>query len=212
MRFVRLASLFVAAIALASCKGSEPKSIVVTISPETVDLSVGQTQQLSVTVEGTDNTDVTWSTSAASVATVNASGMVTSVGVGTATITATSDENPDASASVLVAVTSNATALTSGIAVTGISGAAGSSRNYRITVPTGATQLSVSTTGSGDLDLYVRRGSEATTTGADCDSEGASATESCVIANPQAGEWYIMLYGFTAYSNASLTATVTGGS
>ncbi len=212
MRFVRVASLFAAAVTLASCKGSEPKPITITISPEAATLAVGETQQFTATVGGTDNSDVTWSTSASTIATVTSSGLVTAVGVGAADVTAASSENSEVLSSATVTVTSSATALTSGVAVTGISGAAGSSRHYRITVPTGATQLSVSTNGTGDLDLYVRRGTEATRTIADCDSEGASAAESCVIANPTAGEWYIMLYGFTAYSNVSLTATVTGGS
>lgn len=212
MRSAVIASLFVAAAALASCKGSEPKPVTITISPETAELLVGATQQFSATVKGTDNTDVIWSTSLASVATVNASGLVTAVGPGSATVTATSTENTEVLKTATVTVTSNATALTSGVAVTNVSGAAESQRHYRITVPTGATQLSVTTNGTGDLDLYVRRGTQATRTDVDCDSEGASAAESCLIANPQAGEWYIMLYGFTAYSNVSLTATVTGGS
>jgi alpha-tubulin suppressor-like RCC1 family protein len=212
MRFVRLASAFVVASALLSCKGSEPRQVTITISPETWDMVVGATKQFTATVGGTDNTDVIWTTSVSSIASVDASGLVTAVGPGVVSVTATSSENADVLTSATVTVTSNATALTSGVAVTGISGAASSQRFYKITVPTGATQLSVSTNGSGDLDLYVKRGSEPTRSISDCDSESATSTESCAIANPQAGDWYIMLYGFTAYSNASLTATVTGGS
>jgi alpha-tubulin suppressor-like RCC1 family protein len=216
MRFVRFARAGVTAVALLSCKSVEPRQITVTVSPETVSLAAGATQQLTATVGGTDNTDVTWTTSSSSVATVSATGLVTGVGAGTATITATSDEDTDVFADVLVAVTSSGTgvtSLTSGVAVTGISGASGSNRHYLITVPAGATQLSVSTTGgTGDMDLYVNFGAQATATNADCDSESASTAESCVISNPAAGEWYIMLLGYTAYSGVSLTATVTGGS
>ena len=212
MRLVRLATACVTAAALLSCKSVEPRQITVAITPETVSLAAGATQQLTATVGGTDNTGVTWTTSAASVATVSAAGLVTGVGAGTATITATSDEDSDVFADALVTVTSSVTALTSGVAVTGISGASGSMRHYRITVPTGATQLSVSTSGTtGDADLFVRRGSQATTSTSDCESENANSTESCVIANPAAGEWYVLLYGFTSYSSVSLTATVTGG-
>lgn len=214
MRFARLASVvscaFVA-VALVSCKGSEPKQITIAISPETASMVVGETKQFTATVGGTDNTAVIWTTSVSSIATVDGSGLVTAVGPGVVSVTATSSENTEVLTSATLTVTSNATALTSGVAVTGLSGAAGSQRHYKITVPTGATQLSVTTTGTGDLDLYVRRGSEATRAIADCDSEGASSSESCVITNPQAGDWYIMLYGFNSYSSGSVTATVTGG-
>lgn len=212
MRLVRLVSASVAATALLSCKSVEPRQITVTVTPETVSLAAGATQQLTANVGGTDNTGVSWTTSSSSVATVSASGLVTAIGAGSATITATSDEDSDVSADAFVTVTSSVTALTSGVPVTGIGGADGSSRHYRITVPAGATQLSVSTSGgTGDLDLFVRHGTQASTSVADCDSESGSNTESCVINNPAAGEWYILLYAFDGYSGATLTATVTGG-
>src|SRR3569833_2458132 len=54
---------------------------------------------------------------------------------------------------------SQATALTNGTAVADISDAAGGNRYYTITVPTGATNLQVATTGgSGNVDLYLRAG------------------------------------------------------
>ncbi|HEU4829309.1 MAG TPA: PPC domain-containing protein [Gemmatimonadales bacterium] len=106
----------------------------------------------------------------------------------------------------------NGTALTSGTTVTGRSGDEGSTTLYRITVPAGATLLTVTTSGgSGDLDLYVRRGAEPTTSTYDCESAGGSNEESCELDSPAAGTWYIMLEGFEAYSGASLLATVTIG-
>ncbi len=72
-----------------------PTLTAIAIAPATVSLAVAGTQQL--TVNGTYSnattaalpTGVTFSTSAASVATVNAAGLVTAVAAGTATITAT---------------------------------------------------------------------------------------------------------------------------
>jgi uncharacterized protein YjdB len=61
---------------------------------------VSETLQMSYTylpVNSTDNR-ITWSTTNAAVATVDASGLVTFVGVGTVTITATSVDNPGAAA------------------------------------------------------------------------------------------------------------------
>lgn len=104
------------------------------------------------------------------------------------------------------------TALTSGTSLTGRSGGEGSTTLYRIVVPTGATLLTVTTSGgSGDLDLYVRRGQEPTTSAFDCESAGGDNAESCEIEDPAAGTWYIVLEGFEAYSGASLLATVTIG-
>ena len=105
------------------------------------------------------------------------------------------------------------TTLTSGVAVTNISASANNNRMYKITVPTGATRLVVTTSGpSGnmDVDLYVKRGIPPTTTSVDdCDSENDFTTESCDLSNPAAGDWYIMLRAWTAYSGVSLIATVT---
>jgi serine protease len=100
--------------------------------------------------------------------------------------------------------------LTSGTAVTGIAGGEDSERYYRITVPTGATFLTVTTSGgTGDVDIAVRHAERPTFDEADCFSSGESNTETCVIEDPAAGTWYIGLYGFEAYSGASLTATVS---
>jgi len=67
----------------------------------TPDLSHG----LTASVTGTDATSVTWSTSNSYIATVSATGVVTSVSGGDATITATSTADPAASASCTVTVT-----------------------------------------------------------------------------------------------------------
>ncbi|HEX6645505.1 MAG TPA: PPC domain-containing protein [Gemmatimonadales bacterium] len=104
------------------------------------------------------------------------------------------------------------TQLTSGTPVTGRSGDEGSTTLYRITVPAGATRLTVTTGGgTGDLDLYVRRGAEPTTSSYDCESAGGDNEELCEFDDPDAGTWYIMLEGWEAYSGASLLATVTLG-
>ena len=58
--------------------------------------------------------------------------------------------------------------LSNGVPVTGISGSAGSEKFYKIEVPAGQDQLEISTSdGTGDVDLYVRRGSQPTTTSYD---------------------------------------------
>src|ERR1019366_5200795 len=67
-----------------------------TVTPTIASLAIGATQQLTAaTLDANGNTlsgrTVTWGTSDATKATVNASGLVTAVAPGTATITATSE-------------------------------------------------------------------------------------------------------------------------
>jgi hypothetical protein len=91
-----------------------------------------------------------------------------------------------------------------------ISGATGSSQEFYIDVPAGATDFGVATTGgSGDLDVYVRFGSRATTSSYTCKSESPSNEESCVIATPSAGRYYILVYGYSTFSSASIVAGYT---
>ena len=73
-----------------SCKVSVVQPAEKVILPETLELFLGRTARLTATVLPDDVTDktVTWSTSDASVATVDAEGNVTAVSVGEATITA----------------------------------------------------------------------------------------------------------------------------
>lgn len=65
----------------------------VTVSPATVSIESGLNKQLTATVTPTDAADKTvkWSTSDASIATVNANGLVTTLKGGTVTITATTN-------------------------------------------------------------------------------------------------------------------------
>ncbi len=104
----------------------------------------------------------------------------------------------------------SATTLTSGTPLTNLSGAEGSRRFYQITVPAGATSLSVTTSGgSGDADLYVLFNVLPSSGNADCASESEANNESCIIASPSAGVWYVLLEGWSAYAGLTLTATIT---
>ncbi|PYP60661.1 MAG: hypothetical protein DMD40_00070, partial [Gemmatimonadetes bacterium] len=76
---------------------------VVKVSPATAHIRLGGQAQLSALTETSENTPlpgrvVIWSSSNASVATVNDSGLVTAVAAGSATITATSDGKSGTSA------------------------------------------------------------------------------------------------------------------
>lgn len=103
-----------------------------------------------------------------------------------------------------------ATVLTSGVAESNLFGAAGSARHFRITVPNGGANLTVTTSGgTGDLDLYVRRGALATEFVYDCGSNGSDNVEDCSLTGVPGGTYYILVHGFGTYDGATLTATVS---
>jgi len=136
---------------------------------------------------------------------------------GTYTVTLTVTDNGGAtntkSASVTVSGGSGGgTVLSNGVALTGQSGASGSDKVYTLVVPAGATGLKfVTSGGTGDADLYVKFGSAPTTTSYTCKSEGGTTAETCNIATAQAGTYYVLLHGYTAYSGVSLTGSYTTG-
>jgi len=100
------------------------------------------------------------------------------------------------------------TPLSNGVPVTGISGAAGSEKFYKIEVPAGQDELEISTSGgTGDVDLYVRRGSLPTTTSYDYRPYKVGNDETVTVDHPAAGTWYVMLRGYIAYSGVTLQAT-----
>ncbi len=106
------------------------------------------------------------------------------------------------------------TALSKGVAVTGLSGAVNSTRDYTLVVPAGATQLSFTLSGgTGDADLYVRRGAQATSSTNDCSSAGGTNAETCSFATPSAATYHVRVQAYRAYSGVSLVGnyTASGG-
>jgi bacterial leucyl aminopeptidase len=63
-----------------------------------------------------------------------------------------------------------------------------------------------STTGTGDIDLYVRKAGVPTTSTFDCKSDGSTSTETCTITYATNGNAYVLLKGYTA-GNYNLTVT-----
>ncbi|MEP2205914.1 MAG: PPC domain-containing protein [Kangiellaceae bacterium] len=77
-------------------------------------------------------------------------------------------------------------------------------------VPAGATDLSfVISGGTGDADLYVKFGSEATTANWDCRPYRSGNSETCTITNIQAGTYHVMLRAYSTFSGVSLTGSYT---
>jgi pseudolysin/vibriolysin len=104
------------------------------------------------------------------------------------------------------------TELQNDVGVSGVSGAAGDDNDYFITVPAGATNLVMSMSGgTGDADLYTKAGSAPTTSSYDCRPYKSGNAESCSVAAPVAGKYYIKVHGYSAYSGITVKASYTAG-
>lgn len=87
-------------------------------------------------------------------------------------------------------------------------GAAGNVPRYlSVVVPTGATNLSISTSGgTGDPTLYVRHATRPTTAVYTCRSANAGSSEFCSFPSPSAGTYHIMLHSPSAFSDVRVDA------
>jgi pseudolysin/vibriolysin len=103
--------------------------------------------------------------------------------------------------------------LTKGVTVTGIGASTGSSVNYTLVVPAGATNLVFTQSGgTGDSDMYVKFGSAPTDTSYDCRPYVSGNGETCTFAAPQAGTYYVRLKAYSTFSGVSLKGDyATGG-
>lgn len=100
--------------------------------------------------------------------------------------------------------------LTNGQSVS-VSGAQGSNTFYKLTVPAGSSALTFDMNGgSGDADMYVQVGQKPSINSYNCRPYKNGNTESCSFTNPQAGDWWVMLNGYSQYSGANLTGTFDG--
>lgn len=98
------------------------------------------------------------------------------------------------------------TSLNRGDSVIDLSGVAGSSQYFSIKIPEGATNLVIAISGgSGDADLFVQLGELPTPGSYSCGSQGIDSSESCQYSLPPPGVYYIQVYGFTSYSNVTLS-------
>lgn len=89
--------------------------------------------------------------------------------------------------------------------ITDVSGASGSWSHYYLDVPAGMSSLDVQMSGgSGDADLYVRRGTQPTTSAYDCRPYKNGNNESCSVSNPAEDRYYISVRGYSAFSGVTL--------
>jgi Zn-dependent metalloprotease len=98
--------------------------------------------------------------------------------------------------------------LSNGVALTSQSAATGAWKHYKIAVPAGQASLAiVMSGGTGDGDLYVKRGAQPTLTTYDYRPYLSGNAESVSVTSPVAGDWYISIYAYAAFSGVSIKAT-----
>lgn len=99
------------------------------------------------------------------------------------------------------------TTLQNGVAATGLSGALGSSRFFKIAIPPGISSFVVTMTGNGDADLVIRYAALPSQSTYDIYPGLNGSNESVQVSTPPDGDFYIEVYGYQAYSNVSLQVT-----
>lgn len=191
------------------------------VAPSYIGVEEGELIQMAAT-QGGNPVAVTWETSNSQVATVTAGGLVSTNCVPEAgktscfaAISAVQANGTKRSASITVQNLSGI-ALASGVGYPGIAGTTrGTGTLFRIFVPEGKTKLVVTLSGgSGDLDLYVQRGTpDGITNCANdlCSYNGTGQTETVEVTPPllQKGSWYIWVDTWDAGSGWTLKATLT---
>jgi serine protease len=96
-------------------------------------------------------------------------------------------------------------ALQNGVVVTGIQVAQGADIVYELQVPNGASQLFFGMSGgTGDADMYVRRGQRPTDTAYDCRPFRSGNEETCYFPTPESGTYFVRIKGFSAATGVSL--------
>ncbi|WP_158683699.1 S8 family serine peptidase [Pseudoalteromonas sp. T1lg22] len=102
--------------------------------------------------------------------------------------------------------------LVNGVPVENLAGASGDAFEYKMAVPSGASNLVFDMSGgSGDADLYVKFGSKPTASSYDCRPYSSGNNESCSFTSPQTGNYYVMVLGYSSFSGVSLVGNYDGG-
>jgi len=104
------------------------------------------------------------------------------------------------------------TALENGVPVPNLSGERHGKQYFTLEVPEGATSLTFTTEGGGgDADLFVLFGEPPRTSKWECLSWNLDNNETCTITDIKPGTYWVMLRGFSDYSDLTLTGTYGEG-
>lgn len=145
----------------------------------------------------------------------NPSKTYAAAGTYSVSLTVTDDDGASNTRTQSVTVSSgggSGNVLQNGVPATGLSASSGNWLHYTINVPAGASNLSIASSGgSGDADLYVRFGSQPTTSAYDCRPYRSGNAETCSFATPQAGTYHVSLRAYSTFSGVSLVGSYGAG-
>jgi len=126
----------------------------------------------------------------------------TAAGSYTVGLTVTDDKGASNSKTATVTVTGTG----SGFPKSNLSASKGSWLSYTYTVPAGVSSVTfTSGGGSGDADLYLRKGAAPTTSSYGCRSWSSSNTETCSLAVAAGDVVYVGLYAYATFSGVTLS-------
>ncbi|WP_299494034.1 endonuclease [uncultured Shewanella sp.] len=106
-------------------------------------------------------------------------------------------------------VSTSDTELSNGNTINLSSTRSGNSLSYTFTTTAGSNLTIAINGGSGDADLYVKKGSTPTTSSYDCAPYLQGNDESCSFSSVSAGTYYITVLAYESYSGVTLSANYT---
>ncbi|SKA63279.1 Zn-dependent metalloprotease [Enterovibrio nigricans DSM 22720] len=99
--------------------------------------------------------------------------------------------------------------LSVGETVSNLSGVRGDTLFYRFAIPDDENSLRVELSGgTGDADLYLRKGASPSLTEYDCRPYYWGNEETCTASGSPGDEFYVMLHGYSSFSNTSITLSL----
>ncbi len=95
--------------------------------------------------------------------------------------------------------------LIDGVPVDGLAGTKGTEIRFTMDVPASASTVVFTTSGgSGDADLYVKAGSDPTTSSYDCRGFGSTTAERCSLFVKKATTYHVMVRGYKTFTGVRL--------
>ncbi len=93
--------------------------------------------------------------------------------------------------------------------VNNISVSKGSWKHYSLDIASGYSSMTVTMSGgTGDADLYVKHGSQSTSSNYDCRPYKSGNNETCTFSSPASGKWHFDINGYSTASGVTLNVKV----